>query len=163
MLVVLALSAILFAAWLHGWLRPRIAAAAVVDGQSHIAVGCQHPGDVDGVAIGEKARVKTDHHFFGINVFASREAVVPGAGIDRVGDGLRDLPQVIEGAIEESRRQYGYNARFWYPKQGGIASLTDALNEQIKNIETGCEVKAIDLEQKEIELISGQKEKYDFV
>jgi len=73
------------------------------------------------------------------------------------------LPQVIEGAIEESHRQYGYNAKFWYPKNMGIGSVPEAFKKQIKNVHTGCAVSQIDIEKKEIRLISGEKEKYDYL
>ncbi|MCM8779667.1 MAG: FAD-dependent oxidoreductase [Candidatus Omnitrophica bacterium] len=73
------------------------------------------------------------------------------------------LSQVIEGAVSQGHHQYGYNARFWYPKQNGIAILSNALKEQIKNVETNCPVCQIDQEKKEIKLASGQKEKYDYL
>lgn len=69
------------------------------------------------------------------------------------------LSEVIEGTVKESRRQFGYNAHFWYPKRGGIRQLPQAFCRSMKNLYTGCEVKAIDLKRKEIVTSSG-REKY---
>ncbi|MFA5411261.1 MAG: FAD-dependent oxidoreductase [Candidatus Omnitrophota bacterium] len=71
------------------------------------------------------------------------------------------LSRVIEGAGAKNRMPLGYNARFWYPKQGGIASLSRALSGELKNIHTGCRVTEINLKRKEIKTASGDKEKYD--
>jgi len=76
---------------------------------------------------------------------------------------IPSLSQIIEGTIQESRRRFGYNARFWYPKRGGIASLSWALANQIKNIYTKCLVTEINLKKKEIKLASGAKERFDFL
>lgn len=73
------------------------------------------------------------------------------------------LDQVIEGTIEESKRQFGYNALFWYPKRGGINQLPLALAGSIKNIHTNCKILEINLERKEIKITSGNKEKFDYL
>jgi len=73
------------------------------------------------------------------------------------------LTQVIEGTVEESKRQFGYNARFWYPKKGGINQLPLAFAAQVRNIHTNRKVKTIDLARKEIQLACGRKEKFDFL
>ncbi|MFH1191365.1 MAG: FAD-dependent oxidoreductase [Candidatus Omnitrophota bacterium] len=73
------------------------------------------------------------------------------------------LREVIEGTIEESRRQFGYNAHFWYPKKGGISEVARALSGQIKHIYTDCEVTEIDLKAKEIRLNSANREKFDYL
>jgi len=73
------------------------------------------------------------------------------------------LDHVVEGAIEESYRQFGYNSRFWYPRQGGINELASAFARRIKNIHTACCVKKIDIHKKEITLSSGKKERFDYL
>lgn len=81
-------------------------------------------------------------------------------------DGIIPVPtlnQIIEGTLEESRRQFGYNARFWYPKKGGINQLPQSLASQIKNIHTDTGIERIDLGKKEIKLSSGEKEKFDYL
>ncbi len=81
-------------------------------------------------------------------------------------DGFIPIPslnQLLEGTVEASQRQFGYNARFWYPKIGGIASLSLALASEVKNIYANCQIIEIDLVKKEIKLSSGNKEKFDYL
>jgi len=73
------------------------------------------------------------------------------------------LKELIEGTIEPNKRQFGYNATFWYPKQGGINQLPLALASQIKNLHTDCAITRIDLKNKQIKLASGDKVKFDFL
>ncbi|MBN1914019.1 MAG: FAD-dependent oxidoreductase [Candidatus Omnitrophica bacterium] len=73
------------------------------------------------------------------------------------------LSEVIEGSVEENKSQFGYNARFWYPRQGGINQLPLAFTRQIKHIHTDCRVREIDLTKKEIKINSGAKEKFDYL
>jgi len=81
-------------------------------------------------------------------------------------DGFIPIPslnQLLEGTIEISERQFGYNARFWYPKKGGINQVPLTLASQVKNIYTDCQITEIDLDSKEIKMSSGNKEKFDFL
>lgn len=81
-------------------------------------------------------------------------------------DGFIPVPslrEVIEGTVEESRRQFGYSAHFWYPKTGGIDQVALELAKRIKNIHTNCETIGIDLAKKEIKTTSGYKEKFDYL
>lgn len=81
-------------------------------------------------------------------------------------DGFIPVPslnQIIEGTVEDNKRQFGYNVRFWYPKRGGIASLPLALANQIKNIYTNAQIVKIDLEEKKITMASGYKERFDYL
>lgn len=73
------------------------------------------------------------------------------------------LSEIIDGTIQESNRQFGYNARFWYPKKGGIAQLPQALANDIKNIYTNCQVAEINPLKKEIKMVSGHKERFDYL
>jgi len=73
------------------------------------------------------------------------------------------LPQVMEGMIRKSRRKFGYNARFWYPKNGGIIQLPLAFAGEIKNVYTNCPITEIDLKRKTITVSSGEKEKFDIL
>jgi protoporphyrinogen oxidase len=73
------------------------------------------------------------------------------------------LDQVIEGTIAESKRQFGYNAQFWYPERGGINRLPVALATSIKGIYTNCKILEIDLGRKEAKTASGDKEKFDYL
>ncbi|MFA6217637.1 MAG: FAD-dependent oxidoreductase [Candidatus Omnitrophota bacterium] len=79
-------------------------------------------------------------------------------------DGFIPVPtlrEVVEGTIEESKRQFGYNARFWYPKQGGISQVPQAFAKGLANICTGIRVTGINLEKKEITLSSGHSQAFD--
>jgi protoporphyrinogen oxidase len=73
------------------------------------------------------------------------------------------LTQVIRGTVEENKGELGYNARFWYPKKGGIQEVPLALSAQIKNIYTNCEAIQIDIDKKIIKTISGGKERFDYL
>lgn len=73
------------------------------------------------------------------------------------------LSQVVEGTLEESRREFGYNACFWYPKKGGISEVPSALAKEVKNIHTKSRVTEINLAKKEIRINSGNKEKFDYL
>lgn len=73
------------------------------------------------------------------------------------------LQQVIDGTIEESQRQFGYNAHFWYPKKGGISQLPKAMAAQLKNVHTGCRIAHIDLRKKIIKTSQGNRERFDYL
>lgn len=73
------------------------------------------------------------------------------------------LSQIIEGTVEESKRMIGYNARFFYPKRGGINQLPRAFVSGLKDIRTDCPATEIDLSKKEISFKSGEKERFDYL
>ena len=73
------------------------------------------------------------------------------------------LSQMLAGAVKASKDRFGYNAKFWYPKKGGIASLSNSLASSVKNIYTGCKVTGIDLARKEVKLSGSEKEKFDYL
>jgi UDP-galactopyranose mutase len=73
------------------------------------------------------------------------------------------LSQLVEGTLDENSRQFGYNARFWYPKKGGISEVPLSFRRQLKNIYTNCPLTEINLEKKEIKINAGNKEKYDYL
>lgn len=73
------------------------------------------------------------------------------------------LSEIIEGTVEESRRQFGYNARFWYPRHGGIDEVPRALAARLRHVYTGLAVTGIDLVRKKIRLAGGAQEPYDYL
>ena len=73
------------------------------------------------------------------------------------------LKEIADGAIGKNRKQFGYNAYFWYPKNGGIKELPLAFSRQIKNVYTNACVRGIDLDKKEIRLSSGENAKFDYL
>lgn len=73
------------------------------------------------------------------------------------------VSQVISGAFSASQNgAFGYNARFWYPRRGGIQALIAAIAEPLKNIIPDAAVTIIDLEKKEVTINGNEKVKYDF-
>jgi UDP-galactopyranose mutase len=73
------------------------------------------------------------------------------------------LKQLIEGTIQEGSEQFGYNARFWYPKKGGISEVALAFLRQLKNVYVNCKVTEIDFKKKEIRLNGANKQKFDYL
>jgi len=73
------------------------------------------------------------------------------------------LKQIIEGAIKPNNTsQVGYNASFFYPKQGGIFYWVNKLAKQLKNkIHTNFYVKTVDLKNKLIIFENGDFERFD--
>ncbi len=79
-------------------------------------------------------------------------------------DGFIPVPslhQLIEGTVEESRRLYGYNGRFWYPREGGIQAVPRAFAGALKHLYTQKEVMRIDIRKKQVTLRSGERESFD--
>ncbi|MCM8782044.1 MAG: FAD-dependent oxidoreductase [Candidatus Omnitrophica bacterium] len=72
-------------------------------------------------------------------------------------------PDSVEGALGKNIVGLGYNARFWYPKIGGISQLPLTLSNQLRNINTDCEVTGINLSAREIEINFKHREKFDYI
>ncbi|MBM3245671.1 MAG: hypothetical protein FJZ15_07785, partial [Candidatus Omnitrophica bacterium] len=77
-------------------------------------------------------------------------------------DGFVPVPSIKE-VLRGGNRRFGYNAKFWYPKKGGIKQLPDALARGIKNIVAGCEVTEIDVGKKRIKTSRGDSEAFDYL
>ena len=74
------------------------------------------------------------------------------------------LEQIISGAISSKPEEIGYNANFFYPKQGGIFNWVDKFANQIKTkIYTNHAVRKIDIKNKLIFFSNGHTEKYDYL
>jgi len=76
---------------------------------------------------------------------------------------IPSLSQLIEGTIQEGKGNLGYNARFWYPKKGGIAELSHGLSRQINNLYTDSPAISINLKKKEVYTKKTGKEKFDLL
>lgn len=73
------------------------------------------------------------------------------------------LEQIIQGVIATPKpeQSIGYNAQFFYPKEGGIISWVQGLANQLINpINTGFEVKEIDVTHKLVHFTNGHCEPY---
>jgi len=55
----------------------------------------------------------------------------------------------------------GYNDMFWYPRYGGIQTLTNALARQGRRVRTRCKVVRIDLRKKECLFSNGIRYRFD--
>ena len=73
------------------------------------------------------------------------------------------LRQVIEGTVEENRRNLGYHSFFWYPRSGGIEELIKGFSSHIHHIHTGYEVFQINPIAREIYFKNGKVTKYDLL
>jgi len=71
------------------------------------------------------------------------------------------LGDTIQGTIAESRKSFGYNAVFWYPKRGGINLLPTKLAAGIRNIHLNHKVANLDIKNKLIHFTGGGSKKYD--
>jgi len=73
-----------------------------------------------------------------------------------------DLKTIIDGAISKQEESIGYNATFYYPKQGGIDQLIKGITSKLKKpINTNYEVKMIDLNRKQVTFSNGHCESYE--
>jgi len=65
-----------------------------------------------------------------------------------------NLREVLRGALGIASEGAGYNASFWYPRQGGIESLVRAIESDVRalpgEVRTGARLAAIDLARKEV-------------
>ncbi len=58
--------------------------------------------------------------------------------------------EIWQSLRTKPRAKQGYNATFYYPKQGGIGALIDALIQQVPNIRLGTPATRIDLAHKRV-------------
>ena len=70
------------------------------------------------------------------------------------------LEDVVEGALGNQNRPFGYNTTFLYPQRGGIQVLSDGLAKNLKNIATGESVTRIDWKKKRATLAGGKQITY---
>jgi len=71
------------------------------------------------------------------------------------------LEELLEGALHDSPKLFGFNKEFWYPYYGGIEALPLAFEPQIKNLHLKKEVKKIYLKKKCVEFKDHEKVFYD--
>ena len=73
------------------------------------------------------------------------------------------LEQIIHGSLPQgTQKKVGYNARFLYPKTGGIFGWVKQLAHQLKQpIQTDCTVTEIDLKAQTVTFANGHVEPYE--
>lgn len=73
-----------------------------------------------------------------------------------------NLEDILKGALEEPKQTVGYNAQFYYPKNGGISFVFEKLAQQIqKPINHKYCVESIDSINKIVTFTNGDFTKYD--
>lgn len=70
------------------------------------------------------------------------------------------LDDVFNGSFADQSQGFGYNAAFWYPLQGGIQALCDALAARVDNIRLNEKVVGIDQQRKTLTFASGLRADY---
>lgn len=71
------------------------------------------------------------------------------------------LEEVVDGALGLHRGAVGYNARFLYPKEGGIGVLAKALAGRIGGVRCEQEVVRVDLPRRVVVTASGSEHAWD--
>lgn len=71
------------------------------------------------------------------------------------------LEDVLDGALSDSTKPFGYNQEFWYPQDGGIREVPLAFQRQVKKVHTLKEATRIDIEKKEVEFKDGEIIRFD--
>ena len=72
-----------------------------------------------------------------------------------------DVARILAGALTDDVAQVGATSNFWYPWEGGIASLGRALAERVSRVELGREVAAIDVRRRVLRLSDGDELEFD--
>ncbi|MBU1006737.1 MAG: FAD-dependent oxidoreductase [Candidatus Omnitrophica bacterium] len=60
------------------------------------------------------------------------------------------LEDTVTGAISNSAKLHGYNARFWYPVKGGISEIVEAFSRKVNNLHVNKKVITLDQYRKEV-------------
>ncbi len=69
---------------------------------------------------------------------------------------------VLDGTFEYGAREFGYHSRFFYSRSGGMEPLINGLSQNFRNkIISPMEVKVINLKEKRVETVSGEKFYYE--
>ncbi len=70
--------------------------------------------------------------------------------------------QIRQSAARPTQTNYGYNAFFYYPKQGGIGALANALTDHVSHLQTNTAVKKVDL-TRQLAWLNGEKISFDYL
>ena len=75
------------------------------------------------------------------------------------------LDEVVRGALGIQGEGAGYNATFWYPREGGIESLVRGLEREVRalpgEVRTSARVEALDLSRRSLRLSGGEELAFD--
>lgn len=68
------------------------------------------------------------------------------------------LEEIVRGAVGPAPADAGYNATFWYPRQGGIEALVQGLRADLRcEVRLESPVTQLDLEKRRVLLASGEE------
>ncbi len=71
------------------------------------------------------------------------------------------LEDVVNGAVGLAREDAGYNASFWYPREGGIETLPRGIAGDLRGeVRLSTPVRALDLKRRRLRLASGEEVEY---
>jgi protoporphyrinogen oxidase len=73
------------------------------------------------------------------------------------------LEDALAGALEDNQTAYGYNASFFYPKRGGIQSLSRALAAGLPDLRLGVSVEKVFWQDRRVKLSSGDVLSYSYM
>jgi protoporphyrinogen oxidase len=75
------------------------------------------------------------------------------------------IEDIEKGARSDQTTEFGYNASFFYPRQGGIQALAFAFADKLNaaNIHLRKEAASIDLAKKQVTATSGEVVSYDYL
>src|SRR4051812_21331646 len=72
------------------------------------------------------------------------------------------LSDVVNGAVGPAPEDVGYNATFWYPRQGGIESLVRGIAAELRaDVRLSAPVQTLDLAGRRVRLRTGEDLPYD--
>ena len=71
------------------------------------------------------------------------------------------MEELLEGALHDNPRLFGFNTEFWYPLHGGIEGLPFSFLTKIKNIKLKKEATKVYLSKKCVEFSDGKKAFYE--
>ena len=75
---------------------------------------------------------------------------------------LPDLAEMIEGAVQPSKKPVGPNARFGYPLRGGFQALMNGFLPYVNDrLQLDADIVAIDLDRKLLTLADGRRFRYE--
>ncbi|MFC1698425.1 protoporphyrinogen/coproporphyrinogen oxidase [Candidatus Omnitrophota bacterium] len=74
---------------------------------------------------------------------------------------MPSLKEVLNGAIGQNKKSFGYNSQFWYPRHGGIEKLICAFRRGLGDqIHTLHQARRIDLSKRTVSFQNGSKVKF---
>lgn len=71
------------------------------------------------------------------------------------------LEQVVEGSARRRSESLGYNAEFWYPREGGIDVLPRAMAAQVSGLQLGCAAVGVDALRRRVTCAAGRVLAFD--